>query len=195
MRPIVWRPAFAFLVALLLSGCMPPCLVGAGEETAYSRVPVNSRVHLERRLTVAPGQARVWLRGDATSTGSSSEVPICGFEIDRVDPENPQFIAPGEFRIYRVQPLWSEFAQAPRHPAYRLAGLGGGSDGGGTPMVYEGYHLWLENPQQPHVWRLTCLGVFADMWEAKPPTVAEIRQSLGRLARLELAAESVSSCR
>lgn len=71
---------------------------------------------------------------------------------------------------------------------YRFAGIGGG--GGGTPMIYEGYHLWFDSPDQPNVMWMTCIGIFADMWEARPPTIAEIRASLGKLATLELAGTS-----
>lgn len=172
---------------LLAAGCSG--LIGPGEGAAYSKVPVGSVVRIERRIPVATDRARVWLRGDRTSTGSSSNSPICGLEVSDIDRSGTQFIDPGVFRVRRVQNMWTEIVQLPGtrgdRVKYRLANVGGGD--GGTPMIYEGYHLWLESEEQPNVMRMTCIGVFADMWEARPPTIEDIRASLGILATLEIA--------
>jgi hypothetical protein len=145
-------------------------------------------VRVLRPLPVAAGHTRVWLRGDGTSSGSASGRPICGLEIRELDRERVRNIEPGDFRVTRVQNYWTQVVRAapPRRVLFRLAAVDGGGDGG-TPLIYEGYHLWLDNPAQPGVMRMTCIGVLADMWEARPPTVADIRASLGSLATLELA--------
>lgn len=190
-----FQPVFLriFLRAVLIvspvtiAGCSG--LVAPGESAVYSKVPVDSVVRVEQRLAVARERTRVWLRGDRTSTGSSSNSPICNFEVDKIDREEIQFIEPGEYRIRRVQNMWTEIVQmhprTKRQVEYRLAGIGGGD--GGTPSIYEGYHFWFDSPEQPNVMRMTCIGVFEDMWKARPPTIAEIRDSLGSLATLELA--------
>ena len=177
----------AVLASLFLVGCA--ALTTPGEDSVWSRVPEGASIRVEQRLPIAPGRTRVWLRGDGTSSSSSSGRPICGLEVRGLDREAVQFIEPGVFEVTRVQNMWTQVVRMPAEPGvrFRLAGMDGGGSGG-TPMIYEGYHLWLENPEQPGVMRMTCIGVFADMWEARPPTVADIRASLGSLATLELPA-------
>ena len=53
-------------------------------------------------------------------------------------------------------------------------------------MIYEGYHLWLESSSQPNVMRLTCRGVIDIPWQARRPSIAEIRAALGEIATLSL---------
>lgn len=184
MNPI--RIAIPSAVILSLSGCA--ALQPDSETALYSRVPEGSVLRIEQRIPIPAGRARIWLRGDSLSTGSTSVAPICGLEVDEIDHEGVQYIEPGELRIRRVQNLWAEVVQ--RWPALpdgarlQLADVNGG---GGTPMIREGWHLWLEGEQHPNLMRLTCVGMLNDMPEARPPTVAEIRASLGRFATLELA--------
>jgi hypothetical protein len=64
--------------------------------------------------------------------------------------------------------------------------LASSTDGGGNPLIQEGYHLWLSGLSDPNVMRLTCLGMLDDMWRARAPTLAEVRAALGTLATLEL---------
>ncbi len=186
----IWT--FIIATPLLAAGCA--ATMPKSEDAAYSRVPAGSLVRVERRLPVAKDKARVWLRGVRTSAVSSSDSPICALEVARIDREGTQYIEPGEFRIRRVENMWTQVVQArpegPERLKLRLAGMDGGD--GGTPMIYEGYHFWFERTEQPNLMRMTCIGVFDDMWEAKPPTITEIRASLGNLATLELATTTAS---
>jgi hypothetical protein len=112
--------------------------------------------------------------------------PNCNFEVGRLDQENSQIIEPDRFTVRRSQFLTEEVVQ--RAEAVHLASLrlADGQDSGGHSMIYEGWHLWLESPDQPDVRRLTCRGVFADPHRADPPSIAEIRDALGDIATLLL---------
>ena len=185
-----FRSLYLLAPLVAVTGCAG--LVGTGEDAAYSKVPVGSVLRIERRIPIAPGRARAWLKGGRVSVSSGSNRPVCGLEVRNLDRGAVQYVEPGEFRIGRVQNLQTQIVLAPQRSngavRLRLASIGGGGGdgGGGTPNIYEGYHLWLENPDQPNVMRMTCIGVFDEMWRARPPTVLEIRDSLGSLATLEI---------
>ena len=190
-RRFLFRSISRLAPLLALVGCSS--LAWQDGDGAYSRVPVGSVVRVERRIPIERDRARAWLRGDRVSMGSGSNRPICGIEVRQLDRDAVQYVQPGEFRVRRVQNMWTEVVLVP--PArdgqvrFRLADMGGG----GTPMIYEGYHLWLESEDQPNVMRLTCIGIFDEMWEARPPTIEEIRASLGRLATLEIPGETATT--
>jgi hypothetical protein len=83
--------------------------------------------------------------------------------------------------------MWTEIVVTPPRSdrvRFRLASYG---DRQAEAMIYKGYHFWLENRDQRDVTRLTCIGMFDDMPDAAPPSLSDIRASLGRYASLELA--------
>lgn len=102
-----------------------------------------------------------------------------------MSPDGPQTIQPQTFRITRVANDWTEVARLQRPVHFQLAQSNGGN-GGGTPMIQEGYHLWLSGADT-NVMRLTCLGMLDDMWRARAITLAEIRAALGNVATLDIA--------
>jgi hypothetical protein len=154
----------------------------------FYKVPEGSVIALHQALELRPGTTRTWLQfGQAVGSSFDRYAPNCNFESWTIDHDRSRKILPGAFVVRRIQNVREEVVRvdAPRRfAALRLAD--GGIDGGGPSMVYEGYHLWLENPQQPDVRRLTCRGAFADPWEAYPPSIEEIRAALGQLATLRL---------
>jgi hypothetical protein len=116
--------------------------------------------------------------------------PNCNIEVDKIDYEARQYVEPGEYLVARVQRTTEQVVEArPVRLAAlgpTLADLGGNGGNDGNPMIYEGYHLWLESPD-PNVMRVSCRGALADPSEAYPPSIDEIRQSLGEIATLRLA--------
>lgn len=177
-----------FYVAILLTadGCSK--LVQNDGSGIYARVPVGSVLRLNQQIPIPPERARVWFKGDSLGRGAGSYEPVCGLEVRNIDWKETQHVEPGEFRIHRVQEMWAEVVQRQPRPAatvrFQLASYCRGD--GGNAMIYEGYHFWLESKDQPNVMRLTCIGAFDDMPDAVPPTLKEIRESLGRYATLEL---------
>jgi hypothetical protein len=180
---------YCWLVLVVASaGCTTILAPAPDPSSPFYRVPEGSVVELRQALEVRPGTTRTWLQfGQALGGRFDRYAPNCNFEIWTIDHERSQHILPGDFVVRRVQNVREEVvrADAPlRLAAWRLAE--GGIDGGGPSMVYEGYHLWLENPQQRDVRRLTCRGAFADPWEAYPPSIDEMRAALGKIATLRL---------
>jgi hypothetical protein len=106
----------------------------------------------------------------------------CNFEVKALR-DMPQTIQPDKFTVLAIDDLMTEVVLMDDEYRLRTVGL----DDSGTPMVTRGYHIWLGSTRQHGVMRLTCRGAFGDMWEALPPTLAEIRHALGEIAAIELA--------
>jgi hypothetical protein len=73
-------------------------------------------------------------------------------------------------------------ARPVRVASLQFAGFDGDSDG--VSASFMGYHFWLNSPRQPHVMRMTCHGVYAEPGDLRPPTLQEIRDTLGDIAHL-----------
>ena len=185
------------LLPLLLAVAAPLALAACAAavkgdvSSPYYAVPVGSTVELHRSVTIPPGRTRVFIQNGVVSTGFDSYRTSCALEITELDRDDPQIVEPDTFRVRDVQRISLE--EVVEAAPLRLAALGGllrVADDGGAPMVYEGWHLWLESPRQPGVRRLSCRGEFADVAVAEPPSIREIRDALGDLATLELAGPS-----
>ncbi len=177
-----WLPLL--ISGVLLAGCETLVRESSGE---WTEIPPGSLLRLNQPVPVAPGRARVFFRQGRLSNSGASPTPSCGLEVRRIDPDRPQTIAAGDYRIARVQRYWTEVAE--RRPTAVPRFVMAGKDGG-TPLVQEGYHFWLASPKDPNLMRLTCLGLLADMWEARPPRLDEIRAALGDLATLQIGGRS-----
>jgi hypothetical protein len=175
------------LVVLGIVGCATQ--VSKDPASPYSRVPVDSILTIHHKIEVPPGRSRVFFQNGRVAMAFNRYAPNCNIEVSKIDHQNRQYVEPGQYRVYRVQ---MSTEQIVRGRPLRLAALGLtladlGSDGGeGTPMIYEGYHLWLESAD-PHVRRVSCRGALADPPVALPPSIEEIRQSLGDIMTLSLA--------
>jgi len=149
-----------------------------GEESGY-------RLTLHQTVRIPPGKARIYIQnGRVVGTGFDSYQASCSLEVRHLG-ERAQRIEPDTFVVNRIQQFFEEVASSGWAPA-RLAGLGlaGAAVDGGPSMIYRGWHFWLHSRRQPNVLRLSCRGVFADPWEADPPTFDEIAAALGDVATL-----------
>lgn len=155
----------------------------------YFVVPVGSVIELHQALGIEPGSARIWLQGGHAARGRDWYEPACTLEIRRIDHDTVQTVMPGNFSVRRVQMI-EEMVQ--EDPPLQLAAVGplGGlhfSDRDGGPMgMWLGYHLWLENADQPDVMRMTCTGAFARVWQATSPSLEDLRVTFGDIASLRL---------
>jgi hypothetical protein len=180
----------ALAVAVAIAGCAAQ--VPRDPSSPYYRVPVGSVLRFDHKIGVPPGRTRVFFQNGTISMLFDRYAPNCNVEVRKIDYEARQYVEPGEYRVSRVQRTTEQVVEA---GPLRLAALGrlvatmGGTSGSdGNPMIYEGYHLWLEGTD-PNVMRLSCRGVLADPSEAYPPSIEEIRRSLGEIATLSLAEE------
>ena len=177
-------PLGLLLTSLLLGGCM------GGGSTVREAVSVDryidlagGKVKLHRVLEVKAGQARVFLQHGKVTGSVDSYAPQCDFEITSVDHEGT-YIQPDVFKILRVQHVMEQVVQS--YSPIRVASLtlAGISDDGGISQYYEGYHFWLQSQKQPQVLRMSCYGVFEEPGWLRPPTLREIRATLGDIASI-----------
>lgn len=174
-----------FLGVLLLSACQHTASVRerAGVDTFLGLT--GASVRLLEPLNVAPGRARVFVQsGRIHRRYSVNEyLPQCNFEIDSVAHQGLT-IRPGVFRITGVQRVMEQVVYLrERTVASRSIAM---FDDPGSSQVFFGYHFWLDAPGQPGLMRMTCHGAYADRPEAQPPTLVEIREALGRVAKIDL---------
>lgn len=170
--------------ALLLGDCSGPVTDPASPW--YVPLP-GSQVEVLRPLPVPPGSTRVFLQyGQVVRLQDLERYDAnCNFEIN-TRAERWRDIAPGTFTITRtLQEEGDIVCRLPiRYAALRMFG-----DGGSPSPMYIAVHMWLQNPDQPDVRRLTCRGGIADPWEMEAPTLADMRAALGDYARIEVKGE------
>jgi hypothetical protein len=186
-----WRGRVArtlpiLLILVLVWGCETQ--IRRSDPGRWIPAAPGGTLTLSQPIPVPQDRARVFFRGGRLQPTGASQGPSCGIEIRTISRDGPHVIPAGAFGITRVQSYWTEVAalapgRDPRGVRLRLASA---PDGGGTPLIQEGYHLWLGGGPDADVMRLTCLGVLAEMWQAQPPTLEEIRVALGNLATLDL---------
>ena len=110
-------------------------------------------------------------------------MPHCQLEVRNIS-ATPQTIEPDVFSVIRIRKMEEEVALP-----YRLASasmLHGSKDADGGP-VWLAYRteMYLHSDQQPDVLRLIC-GHLEIPNDAKHLTVAQMREALGNIIRLEL---------
>jgi hypothetical protein len=178
------RKASVVLLALVLSGCSSWLPDYSAEDSGY-------RLQLLRPLLVPPENARVFVQeGKMLPSLSFNQYQIsCSFEVRQLS-EQPQTIEVDTFVVNRVQQMQEEVAS---WRTVKLASLqlSDAAVDSSPPDIFRGWHFWLHSDKQPNVLRMTCRGVFAEPWEAEPPTLAEIRQALGDIASLKTGTEVI----
>jgi hypothetical protein len=177
---------FLALALTLLLGCETQ--MRQSDQGPWIPVGPGGTLVLNGPVQVPQDRARVFFRNGRLQSTGANQGPSCGIEIRTIPRDGPHVIPAGSFTIARVQPYWTQVAALDPHrdrSAVRLR-LASAPDSGGTPLIQEGYHLWLSDGPDADVMRLTCLGMLDEMWRARPPTLDEIRAALGDLATLEL---------
>ncbi len=180
----MFKVLLTMVLAAALSGCAS--LMGPADPASpFFAVPVGSVLVLHEPVQIPPERTRVWFQGGQATYGRNWYEPACNLEVNLLDRQNAQTVEPGRFTVRRVQQMMEMTDLAPMGrpaTAMRAASV----DGDGMSYLWLGFHLWLENPDQPNVLRLTCMGEYAAAWEVVPPSVNEIREALGEVASLEL---------
>lgn len=177
---------FSILLVLLTSACAQQAMVNDDLDYAYNLPPVGSTLVLQKPVTIPAGQVRVFLqRGEIFSKAEFDRYePSCSLELRKLA-DVPRTIEPDQFIITRVQRLMQQVVDEP--PAVNGLMKASFDDSGGKPMVVHGYHLWLGSESQPGVMRMTCRGYFDDISRAEPPSLNDVKTSLGDYGHLKLA--------
>jgi hypothetical protein len=177
--------ALASAAAISLSACIGS--IPRDPASPWYRVPAGSTLSFQHKIEIPPDRTRVFLQHGAITITFNHYAVNCNVEVRKLDYEAVQYLEPATYRVSSVQDTVEEVVQAaPLQLATTDASLAMGDEGGSDPMIYRGYHLWLEGPD-PNLMRLSCRGAFADPHEAYPPSIDEIRAALGDIAHLQLA--------
>lgn len=177
-------PKISFFVAacLVLVACQQAPV--RDEASHFSRVGVGSSFVLHESLIVPVGHARVFLQGGkvVAKVQLNRYHPHCNFEVRSVS-DGTLRIEPDTFLVTGIEEHMEEVVtrrQPLRYAAFSM------EDFDSMAMITRFVRHWLYSERQPEVMRLTCHGGFDDPSEALPPSIAEIRQALGKLVTLNL---------
>jgi hypothetical protein len=176
----------AVLTFAALSAACHSVAVRTDATGAWAAIPPGSTLTLNRPVQIPQDQARVFFLSGQVRPAGASLGPSCGLEVRTISRDGPQSIQAQTFRITRVENDWAEVARFERSAPVHWQRAQSSPGGGGSPMIQEGYHLWLSGAD-PNVMRLTCLGMLDDMWRARAITLTEIRAALGTVATLAVA--------
>ena len=186
------RLGFAFIWVPILA-TLGACSTAIPKDptSPYYQVPPGSTLRLEQKIAIPPGRARVFIQhGTVTGDTFDHYAPNCNVEVDRLDEDQAQYVAPGDYRIDRVQQTQEQVVQARRVQVAALGHapllLADSVDSDGQSDIYLGYHLWLEDPADNFM-RLSCRGALDEPADARPPSIDDMRRTLGGLAQLLLA--------
>jgi hypothetical protein len=175
------------LSSVVLGAC--ETLVRESTEGGWVEIPAASTLTLNRPVSIPQGRARAVLteRGSRSAAGNGTS---CVLEVRRIDQDGVQTIQPGVIGISRVQSYIAlvSYNRPKMEPdggvRFQLAGHG---DSGGSQMIRQGYHFWLDDSHDDNLMRMTCLGRLDDPAYTRPPTLEEIRAVLGEAATLDVA--------
>ena len=177
--------AALMIATCALSACSTPT-ARKDQGSPYYAVPEGSVLQLNQRIEVPRGTTRVRIQRGEVVGNYDHYWPSCSFEVRTLDHDERQIIEPGRFTVIRRQLLRDEFAGLSRPLRVASLRLASALNGNGHTMIFEGWHLWLDSPDQPNVKRLTCRGAFGSPAEVAPPSIDEIRAALGTVVTLEL---------
>lgn len=169
---------------LSLTACMPQA-VKYDDNSPYSKVTAGSSISLRQKIEVPPGVTRVFMQDGRITAAYNRYAANCNIEVRKLDNQAVQYVEPGDYIVSKVQNTLEEVVSLQPLQVAALNMKLAGMDDGGAMMVYQGYHLWLQS-EDPNVMRLSCRGAFAEQVDARPPSINEIRQSLGDIMSLSM---------
>lgn len=171
MRWIIWLPA------LVIAGCTPDAVRQV--DSPFYRLPLGSEIAVLKPIPLRARKARAFLQfGEVVKLGNLDQYyPSCNFEVRQLG-EETGFIQPGGMRITGFsegydQLVLSDPPQTTR-PQVALKFFDSHS-----MSVNRYVHYTVAAPEQPNLLRFSCRGGEADLPEALPPTLSEIRQAVG----------------
>jgi hypothetical protein len=175
-----------FLVIVL---ALMSCATYRSNPLVMTRAALNDGMVLVLHRSVEIGAERTSViiqGGEVISGGRNRYAPFCELVVNSLA-EVPQLIEPDVFRIKRVGGE-TRYADSRQHGPLQLAALDAYvrlASGSLPPDVTETWRLSLYSERQPDVILLVCGGVERNMGEqVDPPTLAQIRASLGAVAQL-----------
>jgi hypothetical protein len=154
------------------------------DPNARNYVPTpGTSVTVPQRIEVPGGQTRIFFqRGEIVKKVSSLDLykTNCNFEINTLA-ETPRYIEAGVYTVTRTTRREGEVVLF-KPLQYASLAIGGmvGKAGDGPPMYFEEVRMTLRSDQSSDIRDLTCRGAMTDPQFLEPPTLAEIREALGK---------------
>jgi len=174
------------LIPILLSACLNQQARISWQKN--HAIPVQSSVILLQPLAIPARQTQVFLQnGKAVYSqgynyGYDQYYPFCFFEVHDVL-ETEQTILTDHFTVTAVNREETEFVQT---APIRLASLIVSNGYDTVPLIVQTLIMRLHSDKQPGVKKLVCGGGFDLPPYAELPTIPQIQQALGNIARLEI---------
>jgi hypothetical protein len=163
------------------------------DPNARNYVPTpGTSVTVPQRIEVPGGQTRIFFqRGEIVKKVSSLDLykTNCNFEINTLA-ETPRYIEAGVYTVTRTTRREGEVVLF-KPLQYASLAIGGmvGKAGDGPPMYFEEVRMTLRSDQPTDIRDLTCRGAMTDPQFLEPPTLAEIREALGKHATITVPEE------
>ena len=153
------------------------------DPNARNYVPTpGTTVTVPQRIEVPGGQTRIFFqRGEIVKKVSSLDLykTNCNFEINTLD-ESTRYIEAGTYTVTRTTRREGEVVlfKPLQYASIAVGGMVGRGDG--PPMYFEEVRMTLRSDQPTDIRDLTCRGAMTDPQFLEPPTLAEIREALGK---------------
>jgi hypothetical protein len=176
--------ATGVLLGVLAVSCVHES--GRDESSHFYSVKPESRLVLNRALTIPPNQVSVYVQNGEVKSQPDVDFyyPNCKFELYSISEQQRQ-VEPDSFRVHKVVDERNEVSLGYR----TYASLGGvaGLSMGDAPQVYNYTTvMYLASAQQPDVFRITCQ-YWEDVFVDKYLSIEQMRQAMGDVFTLELA--------
>ena len=155
----------------------------------------GTTVTVPQRIEVPGGQTRIFFqRGEIVKKVSSLDLykTNCNFEINTLA-ETPRYIEAGIYTVTRTTRREGEVVLF-KPLQYASLTVGGivGKGGDGPPMYFEEVRMTLRSDKSHDVRDLTCRGAMTDPQFLEPPTLAEIREAMGKHATITVPEEKAN---
>ena len=166
------------------------------DPNARNYVPTpGTTVTVPQRIEVPGGQTRIFFqRGEIVKKVSSLDLykTNCNFEINTLA-ETPRYIEAGIYTVTRTTRREGEVVLF-KPLQYASLTVGGivGKGGDGPPMYFEEVRMTLRSDKSHDVRDLTCRGAMTDPQFLEPPTLAEIREAMGKHATITVPEEKAN---
>lgn len=180
MKRMPWF-ILAVLMVASVGGCQP---VVRDESSPFYTMPAGTLIIVNEDLPVPEGTARVVVqKGQVLSYAAYNRYyPHCRFELSDLAVRG-QRIRAGEFRVEKAVREIDYFA---RRDVPRFVRVSRGAGDDGASLIMETVKMRLHSPTQPEVRWLICGGAMDFPAYADPPSIREIRETLGDLVSVKL---------
>ena len=173
----VQKATFFLLLSLFLSACKPALI---SSEQGYFPASEQSAIEILEPLKVSPNSARAFLQdGELKPQGNVDLYTVhCEVEVNKVS-EQSQTIKPGRFEVISIQQDESPIVMI---LPLKVASLSL-SWADNSPVDIKRYYSFRlsshDNDSSPQVRAVICRGVQSEPYNAKLPTLEEMRKAVG----------------